>query len=78
MEQLWCGIHKIDNLRNEEQEDSFAEMTQNCNDSKCHSCKVAKCVTNENISRIPVRKAEHSKVISYCFKMGLQTAAIVQ
>lgn len=36
MEQLWNRIQKIDDLRNEKQQECFTEMAQNANNGKCH------------------------------------------
>ena len=45
--QLRSGVKKVEYLWNEEEQHCLAERSQYADDSKCHSCKVAKCITHK-------------------------------
>ena len=45
--QLRSGVEKVEYLWNEEEQHCLAERSQYADDSKCHSCKVAKCITHK-------------------------------
>lgn len=56
MKQLRHRVQKVEDLRNKEEQHRFAKMSQNRNDGKRHSGKIAKCVADKNACWIPVKK----------------------
>lgn len=55
MEKLWNGVQEVNYLRYEEQQNCFAEVSQNANHCKCHSRQVTKGVANKNSGWISVK-----------------------
>lgn len=53
MKKLRHAVQKIDDLRNEEEQGSFAEVAYNTDDSKSHPRQIAKGITHENLRWIP-------------------------
>ena len=53
-EELWCGVDKVEDLRDEEEEHGLAEVAEDGNHRKCHASKVAVCVTNKHSGGVPV------------------------
>jgi hypothetical protein len=47
-------VNEVEDLRNEEQPKSFAEMSQDAIYRKNHSGEVAVCVTNKDLCREPI------------------------
>ena len=47
-EKLWTRPQKVDNLGDKEQEQCFAEMTENSHNGKGHARKVAKGVSHKD------------------------------
>lgn len=58
MEQLRRRIHKVEGLRQEQEPQGFAEMPKYAIHCKNHSCKIAICVPNKHLGRIPVVKPQ--------------------
>jgi hypothetical protein len=58
-EKLWCGINKVDNLRDEEKHQRFAKMAQDADDCKRHPSKITVSVSNEDLGRISVAVLGH-------------------
>lgn len=48
VEKLRHWIDKIDDLWDEEEQNCFAEVSQNSNDGKCHAREVIESVADEN------------------------------
>ena len=53
-EKLRGGVDEIKDLRNEEQEQSLAEVSQDANDSEHHPREVAVRVPYEDAGRVPI------------------------
>jgi len=53
VEELRNGEDEVEDLWNEEEKHSLAEVAKDGDDSERHSSKVAICVTNKNCCRIP-------------------------
>lgn len=54
-EQLWQRVDEVDELWNEEEQQSLREMTQNSDTGKSHASEVRVRVSHEHLGRIPVR-----------------------
>mmetsp|Transcript_60384 Transcript_60384/g.178841 ORF Transcript_60384/g.178841 Transcript_60384/m.178841 type:complete len:246 (-) Transcript_60384:233-970(-) len=54
LKKLRNGPYKIDNLRHEKQEQSFAEMPQDPHDGKRHSSEITEGVSNEHRGGVPI------------------------
>lgn len=52
--QLRAGEDEIDDLRDEEEKQSLAEMAKYTDNCERHPAKVAECVSNECICRVPI------------------------
>lgn len=48
VKKLRKGIDKVNHLRKEEQQHCFAEVSQDADNSKGHSCKVAESVSDKH------------------------------
>ena len=59
--QLGGGVEEIDDLGDEEEQESFAEVAQDPNHSKRHASKIAECVTNEHTRGIPGGRGQRGK-----------------
>ena len=53
-EELWCGVDKVEDLGDEEEEHGLAEVAEDGNHRKRHASKVAVRVTNKHSGGIPV------------------------
>jgi hypothetical protein len=53
-EELRSRVEEVEDLGDEEQEQSFAEMPEDPNHCKYHSREVAISIANEHLRRIPV------------------------
>ena len=53
-EELWCGVDKVEDLGDEEEEHGLAEVAEDGDHCKRHASEVAVCVTNEHSGGIPV------------------------
>jgi hypothetical protein len=51
---LRCRVYKVEYLRYKEQHECFCKVPKYADNSKCHSSKVAICVSDKKSSRIPV------------------------
>ena len=51
--QLWSGIEEVEDLRDEEEQHCLAEVGENADNSKCHPCKVAECISHKHSRRVP-------------------------
>ena len=54
VEELRCRVDEVENLRDEEEYQSLAEMTHDAHDGKYHAGKVAVCVSHENLCGEPI------------------------
>ena len=52
-EELWDGIEEVEDLRYEEKQHGLAEVAEDTNHSKCHSCEVAERVTHKHTRWVP-------------------------
>lgn len=52
-EQLGGGVKEVEDLRNEEQQQSLAEVAQDPNHSKYHASKIAECVAHKHTRGVP-------------------------
>ena len=53
-EELWCGVDKVEDLGDEEEEHGLAEVAEDGNHRKRHASKVAVRVTNKHSGGVPV------------------------
>lgn len=53
-EELRCRVDEVENLRNEQEKQGFAEMTQYPHNCKNHASKVAIRISHKHLSRVPV------------------------
>lgn len=54
MKQLRRRVDKVEDLRHEQEQKSFAEMAKDTYDCKHHPSEIAISVADENLCRIPV------------------------
>ena len=54
LEQLRHREQKVEYLRYEEEEEKLAEVSENADDGERHACKVAECVADKHLARIPI------------------------
>ena len=54
MEELRCRIYEIEDLRDEKEHQSLAEMSHNAYHGEDHASEIAICVSDENFSWIPI------------------------
>jgi hypothetical protein len=54
MEQLWNGEDKVEDLRDEEHEHGFTEVSQNTEYCERHSSEVTERISDEHLGWIPV------------------------
>ena len=47
-------VHKVEDLRHEQQQQRLAEVAEDRDDGKDHACKIAVCVSNKHPSWEPV------------------------
>jgi hypothetical protein len=53
---LWSRVYEVEYLWYEEKHECFCKMTKYAYNSKCHSSKIAICVSNKKSSGIPMQK----------------------
>ena len=53
-EELRDGVHKVEDLGDEEEEHGLAEVAEDGDHCKRHASKVAVCVTNKHSGGVPV------------------------
>lgn len=54
MKKLGARVQEIKHLRNKQQEQRLAEMTQYTDDSKDHAREIAVCVAHEDFGGVPI------------------------
>lgn len=52
-EKLRTAKDEVDDLRDEKQEQSLAEMPEDTNDRERHAREVAECISDEGFRRVP-------------------------
>jgi len=60
VKELWNREDEVEDLRDEKEQHRFAEMSEDCDDSKRHSSEVAVRVANKHAGWIPGNNIEHS------------------
>mmetsp|Transcript_39759 Transcript_39759/g.66702 ORF Transcript_39759/g.66702 Transcript_39759/m.66702 type:complete len:215 (+) Transcript_39759:831-1475(+) len=58
LEQLRNGVHKVDQLRHEEQQQGLAEVPKNAHHGERHSRKIGERVSDKHFGRVPVEDQE--------------------
>jgi hypothetical protein len=58
VEKLRCRVNEVENLRNEEEYQSLAEVTHDADHGKDHSSKIAVRVSHEDLGGEPVMLEE--------------------
>lgn len=64
VEQLRHRINEVEDLRDEEQQNGFAEMAENADHGERHARKVVERVTDEHLRRVSVR-TEKSTLVAH-------------
>lgn len=54
MKKLGARVQEIKHLRNKQQEQRLAEMTQYTDDGKDHAREIAVCVAHEDFGGVPI------------------------
>lgn len=62
VEELGNGVEKVEDLREEEEQECLAVMAEDAHHRERHSGEVAECVAHEHVRRIPaLRDSNRSK-----------------
>jgi hypothetical protein len=74
--QLWYREQKIDDLRNEEEEHRLAEMSNDANNGKGHTSKVAQRITNKDLCWTPRQQGTWQWTHDYTDRRDEQTSSV--
>lgn len=61
MKQLRYRIQKVDDLWDEEEQNRFAKMPKDSNNSKRHARQIVECVADKYLRGIPVEREEKNR-----------------